>query len=82
MTNAVSYIVVPFVLARKGKLAPGIPQTFNERNLAKRAGAALGATKAGAIVLEQKAGGEKDVYEEPRMIWHFGDIPKELFEFA
>lgn len=76
----VNYIVVPFV-ARDGKLAPGSPQLFQNADRAKRTAVALGAVKAGVIVLREKATAESDNADEPRIIWHHGKIPAELFRF-
>ncbi len=82
MPQSVTYIVVPFIFARHGKLSPGSPRVFATPGRAIRSGKALGATNAGTIVLEQKADAERDLYEEPRLIAHFGQVPQDMFQLV
>jgi hypothetical protein len=78
----ITFITVPFILARKGRLAPGAPQIFSEREGAIRLAETLSAAKAGVLVLEQESDAAADIYAEPRLIAHFGRIPEEMFQFT
>ncbi len=76
------YIVVPFVFAREGTLTPGRPCSLEDPERAKRAAAALELASAGVIVLEQAGDDESEVFDEPRLIYHAGIVPEEMFQFT
>ncbi len=76
MPRGTTYTVVAYVLARGGKPKPRSTQIFDDPERAQRTAAALGAAKAGAIVLKET----ETSHDEPRMIWYFGSIPEEMFE--
>jgi hypothetical protein len=73
-----SYIVVPFSTAAPGKLTPGTPQNVKDRARAIRAAELIAGTAEGVIVLEQESDADADVYAEPKLVLHRGQVPAEL----
>jgi len=74
-----SYIVQCFQL--KGhKLVPDQPKTARTGEAAVELAERLGALKAGAVAFSQDVDVETDTYDEPRVLYRIGNLPRGLFE--
>lgn len=80
MADSIAYIVIPFVLGKRGKLSAGQAQSFKTRELAVKAAERIAATRAGAVAIEQSGDAEADIYGEPKLIMRYGQVPEEFVE--
>jgi len=80
MTDGLVFIVIPFSADKKGKLRPGSPKNLKDRDMALLAAGRMSVYSAGVVVISQEQDGAADIYGEPRLIAHFGNVPKAMIE--
>jgi hypothetical protein len=81
MTCSMTYVVIPFTAGRNGRIQPGPPHHFEDRDEALVAAGRASVFSSGVIVLEEdEADPEIDFYPEPRLVKHFGRLPQDLLE--
>ena len=78
---AINYIILPFVVAKRGgKLVPCPPQRAKDALKAIAAAERMAGQYAGVVVLEEQSDPEQDIYAEPRLIRSIGSVPDEMIE--
>lgn len=80
MANGLVFIVIPFSADKKGRLRPGSPKNLKDRDMALLAAGRMSVYSAGVIVIAQEVDAAADVYCEPRLVAHFGEIPEGMIE--
>ncbi len=80
MTDGLKFIVIPFSADKKGRLHPGSPKTLKDRDTALLAAGRMSVYSAGVVVIAQEEDGAADIYYEPRLVAHFGEVPKGMLE--
>ncbi|MEP7241406.1 MAG: hypothetical protein ABI697_11015 [Devosia sp.] len=76
---AASYIVQCFQL-RGAKLVADQPKSARSGEAAIELAERLGGTKAGAVAFSQEVDIGTDTYDEPRVLYRVGTLPRGLFE--
>ena len=78
---ATSYIILPFVVAKRGgKLVPSTPQKAKDAAKALAAAERMTGQYAGLVVLEEQSDPEQDIYAEPKLLRAIGQVPPEMIE--
>jgi hypothetical protein len=80
MPSPITYIIVPFLIDRKGKLKPGSPLSMKDREKAVIAAERICIGRAGVVVIEQEADVAADLYAEPKLVAAFGHVPENMIE--
>jgi hypothetical protein len=76
---AIDYIILPFVVAKRGgKLVPCPPQRAKDVTKAIAAAERMAGQYAGIVVLEETSDPDQDIYAEPRLIRAIGSVPEEI----
>ena len=78
---ATNYIILPFVVAKRGnKLVPCPQQKAKDATRAIAAAERMAGQYAGVVVLEEESDPEQDIFAEPRLLRAIGNVPAEMIE--
>jgi hypothetical protein len=80
MAAITNYIILPFLLDKRGKLKAGTAQKAKDCNKAITAAERMAGQYAGIVVLEEQCDPEQDIFAEPRLIRAIGQVPAEMIE--
>jgi hypothetical protein len=80
MAAVTNYIILPFVLDKRGKLKAGTAQKAKDPTKAVLAAERMAGQYAGIVVLEEQCDPEQDIFAEPRLICVIGRVPEEMIE--
>jgi hypothetical protein len=80
MAAITNYIILPFLLDKRGKLKPGTAQKAKDCGKAIAAAERMAGQYAGIVVLEEQCDPEQDIFAEPRLVHVIGKVPDEMLE--
>lgn len=80
MSAITNYIILPFLLDKRGKLKPGTAQKAKDCAKAISAAERMAGQYAGIVVLEEQCDPEQDIFAEPKLIRAIGRVPDEMIE--
>jgi hypothetical protein len=78
MTATVTYVVIPFTAGQNGDVRPGQPHRLTDRDDALVIAGRASVYASGVVVLEEEEDPANDFFPEPRLVTHFGKLPRDL----